>query len=285
MNRHMFRMYPGANDPCNGNLRWLLFFFLWSFGLVVMVQDKGVDASAMPIQNRVLPTFDALPMVPDVSADKLLATRFGVSLMRKLQNQSEVFSGRWQPPPSGTSETAGEIPAVSAVSVEKRAAALVVVVKHPSLASRSRDSEISQNASDGDSAGVSGDLADAVSDFSASSRLRKLRAREEIEQGNYKAAYLTLMRNLPEVTEDTEYYGLLGPILIQTRRFEQAAAVYASLLSIERDNPKWWAGYALSLEKLGVRETVGFAYAELDRLAEIDSPLKLLAGQKLKLYS
>ena len=263
MSKHTPWNQSAGTDILLSDQRWLLFFMIWTLVLLVVLKDTGVDASSMPIQHHQLPEFSVLQEPPAVAQSAELAE----GLMQKLQSQSEVLSGRWQP-----DETTSQ-PLAEATRVTEKADH----AKQPLLASgESRVTpppmrSVKQPATESPTEKLRAD----------SRTLRKLNARRLIQLEDYAEAYLTLMQDLPEVTQDSEYYELLGPVLIQTRRFQQAADVYASLLSIRQDNPRWWAGYAVSLEKLGVPAGENFAFQELHKLAASDSVLQHFAWRKL----
>ena len=260
--QHPWNQSAGT-DILLSDQRWLLFFMIWTLVLLVVLKDTGVDASSMPIQHHQLPEFSVLQEPPAVAQGAELAE----GLMQNLQSQSEVFSGRWQP-----NETRSQ-PLAEATRVTEKADH----ANQPLLASGETGvtpppmHSVKQPATESPTEKLRAD----------SRTLRKLNARRLIQLEDYAEAYLTLMQDLPEVTQDTEYYELLGPVLIQTRRFQQAADVYASLLSMRQDNPRWWAGYAVSLEKLGVPAGENFAFQELHKLAASDSVLQHFAWRKL----
>ncbi|MBV1907047.1 MAG: hypothetical protein KUG75_13310 [Pseudomonadales bacterium] len=112
----------------------------------------------------------------------------------------------------------------------------------------------------------------------------KTAARLLISSQRYQAASTLLVENLPDIHSDSEHFALLAVAMLGEGEFLAAMEMYTSLLRLKPKNPQWWAGYALSLEKMGDLESVTLAYEALHQITYEGSQLRMLARQKLKQF-
>lgn len=116
----------------------------------------------------------------------------------------------------------------------------------------------------------------------AIAQLRLLDARVAIGQGDYERAYTTLLEGLPDIRVSTDQYDLLAVAMVRTSRYAEAAAVYRGLLALNSTNTRWWAGYAVTQEKLGRHSELVGAYRTLRTLAQPGTPLAAWAEEQLQ---
>jgi Flp pilus assembly protein TadD len=109
-----------------------------------------------------------------------------------------------------------------------------------------------------------------------------LDARVAIGQGDYERAYTTLLEGLPDIQVSTHQHDLLAAVMVRTSRYAEAAAVYRGLLALNSTNTRWWAGYAVTQEKLGRHSELVGAYRTLRTLAQPGTPLAAWAEEQLQ---
>lgn len=118
----------------------------------------------------------------------------------------------------------------------------------------------------------------------AVAQLRLLEARVAIGQNDPERAYNVLLEALPDIRSATAHYDLLAAVMLRTSRYAESAKVYRALLALDEGNARWWAGYAVSQEKLGDRAELTAAYRALQALAPPGTALATWATQRLERF-
>jgi len=290
-----------------GAARLSVFFALWTLALLV-VHDVRVNAA--PVYERP-PVADSGWLTAPVPAPQIETS----SMWDGMAQRSDVMSGRWSLVASKRSGAAGNVARVANEMTQPRSAfpavSKMAVAKTPaSKQAYSKDApkeapgrEVSETAPIVKSAS---DVADAelrvaqrieVRDFAgaavlieqaraenpqAVSQLRMLDARVAIGQSDYERAYATLLQDLPDVHVSTHQHDLLAAVMVRTSRYAEAAAVYRGLLALNSTNTRWWAGYAVTQEKLGRHGELVGAYRTLRTLAQPGTPLAAWAEEQLQ---
>ena len=103
-----------------------------------------------------------------------------------------------------------------------------------------------------------------------------------IGRGDLERAYAILLESLPDVRIATQQHDLLAAVMVRTSRYAEAAAIYRALLTVDPANARWWAGYAVTQEKLGHRTELISAYRTLRSLAPPGSALSTWANERLE---
>ena len=256
--------------------RWAMFFAAWSLILTYIVSNGSSQASAEVSNHWAGVEQDStwwfkMPDAPELDVLKDLDLR----LIDQLKSESEVISGTWQPAVKVITETRPE----KVVSIDMPeftgSPEPQLVVPSPAIYV---DTPVKAVFAERKEKAIS-------SPAPISSSGAKDAARMLISSRQYGAALNLLLENLPDITQDEEHYGLLAVVMLGNHQYQEAVDTYASLVQLKPKNPQWWAGYALSLEKLGHLKSVTLAYQALFQITARDSRLGMLARQKLTYYA
>jgi hypothetical protein len=290
-----------------GAARLSVFFALWTLALLVM---HDVRVNAAPIYERP-PVADsgwltAPPQAPHIETS---------SMWDAMAQRSDVLSGRWsgvaskrtgavvdvaREPDEVTQPRSADLAlskkAVAKTPVSKTAASKEALKEAPSTevaeavptvksASDVADTEqrVAQRIATRDFAGAVVLIEQARTDNpQAVSQLSMLDARVSIGQGDYERAYTTLLEGLPDIHVSTHQHDLLAAVMVRTSRYAEAAVVYRGLLALNSTNTRWWAGYAVTQEKLGRHSELVGAYRALRTLAQPGTTLAEWAEEQLQ---
>jgi hypothetical protein len=296
-----------APERHGGAARLSVFFALWTLALLV-VHDVRVNAA--PIYER-QPVADsgwltAPPPAPQIETS---------SMWDAMAQRSDVLSGRWSGVASKRSGAVSHVARVANEMIQPRSAVPDVsrkAVAKSSASNRVHSKDSPKEAPSGEVAETApivksaSDVAVAerqvarrieMRDFEgavvlieqaragnprAISQLRMLDARVAIGQGDYERAYTTLLEGLPDIQVSTHQHDLLAAVMVRTSRYAEAAAVYRGLLALNSTNIRWWAGYAVTQEKLGRHSELVGAYRTLRTLAQPGTPLAAWAEEQLQ---
>lgn len=287
---HGFAAYPERHG---GAARLSVFFALWTLALVAL---NDVRVNAAPVYDSAAahagPGWWIAPTdVPKVATERM---------WDGLAERSDVISGRWSvastttpamhskrhhavaPAPTIANDQVEAPKAAPASSPKTFAAAAAAAVKRSSAVSSSR-AHIAQQISERDFGGALESLEQArQNDAGAANQLRLLEAHVAIGRGDLEHAYSILLEALPDVRVATQQHDLLAAVMVRTSRYAQAAAIYRALLSVDPANARWWAGYAVTQEKLDHRTELISAYRTLRSLAPPGSALSTWANERLE---
>jgi len=272
-----------------GAARLSVFFALWTLALVVFHDVRVNAAPVYDVAVRSDAAWRIVPVPPPNVASE--------AMWDALSQRSDVISGRWQAVGRASSVRNSSVAKGSAKSTNERKAARAEVsqkaatekafdqapvVKRSSSLSES-EVEIGRRVAVRDFEGAIEALAQARAENPNSGhRLRLLDARIAIGQGELERAYSTLLESLPDVRVSTQQHDLLAAVMLRTSRYAEAAAVYRALLSVDPANVRWWAGYAVTQEKLDHRTELISAYRTLRSLAPPGTTLAAWASERLE---
>ena len=273
-------------DRSGGAVRVSIFFALWSLALVLL-HDERVNAA--PVYDAPSNSASGCWVAP-VTPPKLASE----SMSGALSERSDVISGRWRVAhePSAIKHTIASRPLQRTANVvtEARKTKLANVesesntpdVKKSSPLSAAQ-AEIGRRIALRDFVGALDALAIARAESPKSiDQLRLLEAHIAIGQGDPERAYTILLESLPDVRVSTQQHDLLAAVMLRTSRYTEAAAIYRALLTLDPANARWWAGYAVSQEKLDHRTEQISAYRALRSLASPGTPLATWAAERLE---
>ncbi len=110
---------------------------------------------------------------------------------------------------------------------------------------------------------------------------KKIKARLLVSNGEIGAAVTLLLRRAPDVSKDLEYHEILATAQLASRDYEGAAVSYTSLLREDRNQGKYWYGFAASQDFLGKMRAARQAYTEAVRQPSLSANLRLRSEQRL----
>ena len=110
---------------------------------------------------------------------------------------------------------------------------------------------------------------------------KKIKARLLVSNGDTGAAVTLLLRRAPDVSKDLEYHEILATAQLASRDYEGAAVSYTSLLREDRNQGKYWYGFAASQDFLGKMRAARQAYTEAVRQPSLSANLRLRSEQRL----
>lgn len=110
---------------------------------------------------------------------------------------------------------------------------------------------------------------------------KKIKARLLISNDETAAAVALLLRRAPDVSMDVEYHEILATAQLTSRDYEGAAVSYTSLLRQDRNQGKYWYGFAASQDFLGKTRAARQAYTEAVRQPSLSANLRLRSQERL----
>lgn len=277
-----------------GAARLSVFFALWTLALVVL---NDVRVNAAPIHDASTARSGPGWWVAPVDAPKIVSAEMWTGLAER----SDVISGRWNdtsaaPAAKRVKHTNDVKPSPAAFANEAIASHGTAVSETPktiavadqaavkrSSAVSAAELRIAQQiaAREFDAAFESLELA-RRGDPGATGQLKVLEGHIAIGRGDLEHAYVILIESLPDVRVATQQHDLLAAVMVRTSRYAEAAAVYRALLTVDPANARWWAGYAVTQEKLDHRTELIAAYRTLRSLAPPGSALSTWANERLE---
>ncbi len=112
-------------------------------------------------------------------------------------------------------------------------------------------------------------------------RLRAIKARQLLAQGDAGAALLLLESDVPEVATHTDYHALMAALYQQEGRPAEAVNQYALLLAQDAEVADWWAGMAIALERSGNPEGARQAYTRALKTFGLHEALARYARERI----
>jgi hypothetical protein len=283
-----FTAYPQRHG---GAARLSVFFALWTLALVAL---NDVRVNAAPVYDA--PHSGPGWWVAPAEAPKVVTER----MWDGLAERSDVISGRWNvasAAPIAKHPNHHDVTAVAKAAANEQAEAPKATpvrtpttvaavdnaeVKRSSAVSAARV-HIAQQISARDFGGALQSLEQArQDDTGAANQLRLLEAHVAIGRGDLEHAYAILLEALPDVRISTQQHDLLAAVMVRTSRYAEAAAIYRALLTVDPANARWWAGYAVTQEKLDHRAELISAYRTLRSVAPPGSALATWANERLE---
>jgi hypothetical protein len=266
-----------------GAARLSVFFALWTLALL-LVHDVRVnaapiyDVTSAGAQSGWLATPAPLPQVDTTSMWDALAQR------------SDVISGRWSSVVQSHAKsvhtafrpTNDRAEAQTVAADQAQPAAAPIAVKNASNVAVA-EALVARRIAARDFAGAIETIEQArVDNPNAAPQLRLLDAHVAIGEGDFERAYSILLEALPDIQVSTRQHDLLAAVMLRTARFPEAATIYRALLTMDPSNARWWAGYAVTQEKLGNRAELTAAFRTLRTLVPPGTPLAVWAGERLQ---
>jgi hypothetical protein len=274
------KRFVALPDRHTGAARLSVFFALWTLALVLM---HDVRVNAAPIYES--PDAHASWRVAPVAPPQFDST----SMWNAIAERSDVMSGRW----STVAESRSRSKPVAHLSTND----ISEVRTGPVRSSQPVEPTAGKNTSDVATAEVQVGRRIAARDFAgaieiidrvraenprATGQLRMLDAHLAIGQGDAERAYTLLLEALPDIRVSTQQHDLLAAVMVRTSRYAEAAAVYRALLTVDPANARWWAGYAVTQEKLGHHTELISAFRTLRTLAPPGTALATWADERLE---
>jgi len=278
-NRVLHTRFAGARAAA-GALKFPAFLLVWSFG-VVLAAGVYFPADALVRQAPIeFPQLQSLPSLDDDSA-------FQLALERQLRG-STVVAGEWQPQVTAPAvHEAPEAPESKRISLS-----IAVPVIQPQIHLQAprmiKTSVVRAKVEIVPAVETAHSLPSTEShhatikpvSISRRATLAKRDARRALAAGENLIAYRGLMADLPDGARDSGYLGLLALAALASGRPAEAHIVYERLLVMEPDNEQWWAGLAVSSERLGLEATS--VYQEALARGDGDSKVQQLVRTRLQ---
>ena len=126
-------------------------------------------------------------------------------------------------------------------------------------------------------------LNQGLKQFPADKDMAELAAHILVEQGNVQQALRILKRAQPATIQSTpDYYALMAGLYIQEGDFTRAHNFYQALTKLNPQNGNWWAGLAISSEKLGLRQAAIDAYNQAETVGGLSPTLQAYIEQTMQ---
>lgn len=281
-NRVLHARFAGARAAA-GVLKFPAFLLVWSFGVVLAT---GVYLPADALVRQAPIEFSDLQSLPSLDDD----SAFRLALELQLR-ESTVVAGEWHPQVAAPA-TPATYEALEEPETEEVSQLLDVPVIQPQIhlqAPRMIKSPVVQAKPEAARAAEPAQTLPSTQNqhgamkqvsTSRGARLAKRDARRALAAGEALTAYRSLMASLSDGARDSGYLGLLGVAALASGQTAEAHMVYERLLVMEPDNEQWWAGLAVSSERLGME--AASVYQEALARSEGDSKVQQLVRTRLQ---
>ena len=110
---------------------------------------------------------------------------------------------------------------------------------------------------------------------------KKMYARFLLTEGRLEEAREKLAEQLPDISNNIDYYGFYAAILQKLEQHNDSAKVYRDLLRINPLNSVWWMGLGISLESLRRYEDALYAYQKAYKNPQIVIESKRFLDQSI----
>lgn len=126
-------------------------------------------------------------------------------------------------------------------------------------------------------------LEEGLKQSPADKEIAELTAHILVEKNDIKQALHILKRAQPAtIQSDPDYYAFMAGLYIQEQDFAQAQDFYQALTRLNPQNGNWWAGLAISSEKLGQPQTAMDAYNKAETVGGLSPALQAYIEQTMQ---
>jgi MSHA biogenesis protein MshN len=109
----------------------------------------------------------------------------------------------------------------------------------------------------------------------SNNQMAELAAHVLVEKNQINQALAILKTAQPATIEAApDYYALMAGLYLKEKNYAQASIFYQSLTNLNPQNGTWWAGLAISLEKLGQTEAAMNAYNQAETVGGLSPSLE-----------
>jgi|GEM_PF-3279479 len=113
--------------------------------------------------------------------------------------------------------------------------------------------------------------------------MAELTAHILVEQNNIADALRILKKAQPATIQaDPNYYALMAGLYLQEKDFAQAQNFYQALTNLNPQNGTWWAGLAISSEKLGQPQAARSAYNQAETVGGLTPALQAYINETME---
>lgn len=84
------------------------------------------------------------------------------------------------------------------------------------------------------------------------------------------------------IQADPDFYALMAGLYLQTKEFNEAHTFYQALANVNPQNGTWWAGLAISAQKLGLQQDAANAYNQAETVGNISPALEAYLDQTMQ---
>ncbi|MDF1766938.1 MAG: hypothetical protein P1V29_11190 [Gammaproteobacteria bacterium] len=110
---------------------------------------------------------------------------------------------------------------------------------------------------------------------------KKAKARALIANESYAEAAALLIARAPQPGSDVEYFELLASAQLAAQDYSGASQIYSQLLQVDRQQARWWYGYAVAQDSLGESNNARQAYTQALRGTSLSANLRRRSEQRL----
>jgi Flp pilus assembly protein TadD len=126
-------------------------------------------------------------------------------------------------------------------------------------------------------------LQTGLSQTPSNNQMAELAAHILVEKNQIKSALAVLKLAQPATIQTApDYYALMAGLYLQEKDYKQASLFYQALTNLNPQNGTWWAGLAISLEKLGQTQAAMNAYGQAETVGGLSPALEAYIDQTMQ---
>jgi|GEM_PF-2850220 len=125
-------------------------------------------------------------------------------------------------------------------------------------------------------------LNNAIKDFPEYTRFGQVKAYVLAQKGKTEQALQLLIKNMPDINQDPDYYAFVASLYQQQGQFILAAQLYNRLLKIQPRRSMWWVGLGIALDGAEKDAAAQEAYRRASIIGDLSPAVQTFVNGKIQ---